>query len=195
MGQWSFISKIIKDAKNISKTQGKKVAKNLATSPEDSVTVIPNYEINQRLRDFLDSIQSERLTNFDDYDFATNPNTRRAAENLLDRMYYGSSKTDGNSLYNLNSIAEGMASRDWIIPSGKFIDTNAPKLRNIDALEEAIKRKKYMEGYTNYINKQKSLGKDVAPLEDLYLDEPFDVNKAARDILEEKEAIYGKGGW
>lgn len=195
MSEWSYLAKIIKDAKKISKTQGRKVAKEYATLPDDSYVVITKDGINKQLRDFLDSIQSERLTNPEDFNPNINSNTSKTAADLLDGMFYGSSVTDGKSLYNLNSIAEGVPTRDWIIPSGKFIDANESKLRNIDALEEAIKRKKFMENYTNHINKQKALGKDVAPLEDLYLDEPFDVNEAARDILEEKEAIYGKGGW
>lgn len=192
MNDWSYLAKIIKDAKKISKTQGKKVAKNLATAPDESVTVITKDGINKQLRDFLDSIQSERLTNSEDFNPNISSSTSKTAEDLLDGMIYGSSVTDGNSLYNLYNIAEGVPTRDWIVPRGAFIDTNDSKLRNIDALEEAIRRKKFMEGYTNYINKQKALGKDVAPLEDLYLDEPFDVNEAARDILEEKAAIEGR---
>lgn len=192
MSEWGYLAKIIKDAKKISKVQGRKAAKKFATLPEDSVIVTPNDEINQQLRNFLDGIQSERLTNFADFEESTSPYTRHAAEDLLNNMFYGSSVTDGNSLYNLSSIAEGVAGRDWLVPRGAFIDTNESKLRNIDALEEAIKRKKFMEDYTNYINKQRSLGKNVAPLEDWYLDEPFDVNKAARDILEEKAANEGR---
>ena len=194
MSEWGYLAKIIKDAKKAGKVSGKATAKKIATDSK-SVNDIPHHDYNQQLRNFLDGIQSERLTSLDDFEYATSPYIRYAAEDLLNNIYTSPADDIGNSLYNLSSIAEGMADRDWIIPRGAFIDTNDSKLRNIDALEEAIRRKKFMEGYTNHINKQKALGKDVAPLEDLYLDEPFDVNEAARDILEEKEAIYGKGGW
>lgn len=193
MSEWSYLAKIIKDAKKAGKVSGKATAKKIATGNKSAA--ISHHDYNQQLRNFLDGIQSERLTNFDDFDFSTSPYTRYAAEDLLNNIHTSPADNIGNSLYNLSSIAEGVADRDWIIPREAFIDTSDSKLRNIDALEEVIKRKKFMEGYTNYINKQKSLGKDVAPLEDWYLDEPFDVNKAARDILEEKEAIYGKGSW
>lgn len=191
MSEWSYLAKIVKDAKKAGKISGKATAKKIATNSKSNNT-IPHHDYNQQLRNFLDGIQSERLTNFDDFDFSTSPYTRYAAEDLLNNIHTSPVDNIGNSLYNLSSIAEGVADRDWIIPRGAFIDTSESKLRNIDALEEAIRRKKFMEGYTNHINNQKSLGKNVAPLEDLYLDEPFDVNKAARDILEEKAAKEGR---
>lgn len=200
MSEWGYLARIIKDAKKAGKQSGKRLAKYKSNpelkpkviKPEGAEIVDDMSAYNQQLRNFLDGIQSERLTNIDDFDETLDFYTSNAAQDLFNTLYSNPSKIDRDVLYNLNSIAERVPTRDWVIPSGAFIDTDKSKLRNIDALEEAIKRKKFMEGYTNYINKQKSLGKNVAPLEDWYLDEPFDINKAARDILEEKAAIEGR---
>ena len=167
MSEWGYLAKIIKDAKKAGKVAGKVTAKKIATDSK-SVNDIPHHDYNQQLRNFLDGIQSERLTSLDDFEYATSPYTRYAAEDLLNNIYTSPADNIGNSLYNLSSIAEGMADRDWIIPRGAFIDPSIPKTDTLTGKEveilEAIKQRL----------------------------KNFDVNEAARDILEEKAAMEGR---
>ena len=166
MSEWGYLAKIIKDAKKAGKVSGKATAKKIATGNKSAD--IPHHDYNQQLRNFLDGIQSERLTSLDDYEYATSPYTRYAAEDLLNNIYTSPADNIGNSLYNLSSIAEGMADRDWIIPRGAFIDPSIPKTNKLTGKEEEI-----LEAIKQRFKN-------------------FDVNEAARDILEEKAAMEGR---
>lgn len=193
MGQWSFIAKIVKDAKKAGKYAGKKRAKAIATNqPTENVEDLSAY--NQQLRNVLDGIISEKQDMpFDD------PRYQKYLNNLddSDKYYPGFDKEytslAAKDLYN--NLDYNYKSQDYL----NNVDVDDTLLL-LDAIKNNhrypfIPDKQYTIA-NSYRNENRPLRNLID--EENYINSRINNHLSRQDYLDwlaEQKGLYGHGNW